>query len=82
MSPDFLEGEIIFVDPDRQPVHGNAVVVRTPDGKTTFKRFQQTLEGSYLLIVNPTYPNRRIDVPEGTVFAGVVIGAYRRDRAA
>lgn len=79
MEPDFIEGDIVFVDPSREAKHGDVVIVRTPDARTTIKRFQQSPEGAFLLVANPTYTVRRIDVPEGTVFAGVVIGKYREE---
>lgn len=69
----YIEGLDIFVDPDVEPKHGDDVIVRTPENKATFKRLQITDEGKYLLALNKTWPNRIIEVPEGTVICGVVI---------
>lgn len=66
----YRDGEIIFVDPNVNPVPGKDVVVRTPDGKTTFKRLKQDTEGLYLLGLNG---KKIIRVPEGTHICGVVI---------
>lgn len=69
----YIEGFDIFVDPDIEPKHGDDVIVRTPENKATFKRLQITDEGKYLLALNKTWPNRVIQVPEGTIICGVVI---------
>lgn len=87
-SPDrpddgYPDGCIIQVEPGINPVHGDDVVVRTPDGDATFKRLQESSDGRYLLALNPDFPNRIIKVPEGTVICGVVTGywvATRRGR--
>ena len=66
----YREGEIIFVDPEVTAVPGKDVVVRTPDGKTTFKRLKSDTEGPYLLALNG---KKIIRVPDGTTYCGVVI---------
>ena len=66
----YRDGEIIFIDPAIGAVAGHDVVVRTPDGKTTFKRLKRDQDGLYLLGLNG---KKIIRVPEGTVFCGVVI---------
>lgn len=80
MSPDYREGEIIAIDPSVDAVHGNDVVCRTPDGNVTFKRLQITPDGTYLLALNPDWPNRMIAIPENTRICGVVIGSWMRRR--
>jgi len=76
MLPDYRDGEIILVDPDIGYKHGSDVVVRTPDSGTTFKRIQVTPDGTYLMAVNPDFPNRVILMPEGTKICGVVIASW------
>lgn len=78
MAPDYREGEIIAVDPAVDPRHGHDVVCRTPDGTVTFKRLQITPEGTYLLALNPDWPERMIKVPPDTHICGVVIGSWMR----
>ena len=76
MAPDYREGEIIAVDPTVEPRHGSDVVCRTPDNKVTFKRLQITPEGTYLLALNPDWPDRMIQAPEDTHICGVVIASW------
>ncbi|KAF1004403.1 MAG: putative HTH-type transcriptional regulator [Pseudomonas sp.] len=82
MAPDYRDGEIILVDPMVEVRHNSDVVVRTPepDGKTTFKRLQITDDGMFLLALNVDFPNRIIEMPEGTKICGVVTGSWMRRR--
>jgi SOS-response transcriptional repressor LexA len=80
MSPDYRDKEIILVDPMVEARHNSDVVVRTPepDGKTTFKRLQITEDGTFLLALNHDFPNRIIEMPEGTKICGVVTGSWMK----
>jgi SOS-response transcriptional repressor LexA len=80
MEKEYFEGEMIFVDPGVEAKHGSDVVVRTPEGNTTFKRLQITAEGTYLMALNKDYPERIIKVPEGTTICGVVVFSGRDRR--
>jgi len=81
MSPEYRTGEILLVEPDLVPMHNDDVVVRTPDGQVTFKRLQITEDGTYLLALNPEFPNRILHMPEHTSFCGVVTGSWiKRER--
>lgn len=73
MSPEYQDGWYIFVDPDVQARHNDDVIVRDEYGKATFKRLQITHDGSFLLALNPDYPNRILKVPETSTICGVVI---------
>lgn len=75
MAPKYTDGMKILVDPDVEPSHGKDVVIRTHDGKSTFKRLQITPDGAFLQALNPDYPNRMIEVPADTKICGVVIAA-------
>lgn len=79
MWPDFVSGEIIFVDPETEARHGSCVVVRQ-NGNTeaTFK--QLIIDGSqkYLKALNPNWPNPIIEMLPDAVISGVVIGSYRK----
>jgi SOS-response transcriptional repressor LexA len=83
MFPDYRPGELILVEPNIEPLHDDDIVARTPDGQATFKRLQITEDGTYLLALNPEFPNRIITVPDGTEICGVVTGSWmnRRRRA-
>jgi SOS-response transcriptional repressor LexA len=72
----YREGEVIFVDPGLEAMTGKDVIARTPNGKVTFKRLKEDDQGRYLVALNPTWPDRIIRVPEGTVICGVVIGSF------
>lgn len=78
MSPDYREGEVIAVDPSVSAAHGSDVVCRTPEGSVTFKRLQITPDGTYLLAINPDWPNRMIAIPSETHVCGVVIGSWMK----
>lgn len=80
MEPEYREGEVILVDPEVEAKHGSDVVVHTPDGKTTFKRYQQSEDGSYLLALNPAFPDRIIKVPAETRICGVVTASWMNRR--
>jgi len=76
MWPEYREGEIILVEPDLTPIHNDDVVARTPEGQVTFKRLQITEDGTYLLALNPDFPNRILHMPDGTHLCGVVTGSW------
>lgn len=70
--PTYPQGSIIIVDPDREPRHGNAVIVRLEDSKeATFK--QLIVEGGvqYLKPLNPRYPIMKVGAH--ATFCGVVV---------
>lgn len=76
MYPIYQEGGVILVDPAIRPENGDDVIVRTPDGRTTFKRLRYDMDGPYLEALNKDFPDRIIRVPEGSEFGGVVIGYF------
>ena len=80
MEPEYMHGGYILVDPTVEAVHGKSVVGRTPDGKVTFKKLQIGPESKHLLAINPDYPKRIVEIPEGTVICGVVIGYFEDKR--
>ena len=76
MSPEYRTGEILLVEPELAAMHNDDVVVRTPDGQVTFKRLQITEDGTYLLALNPEFPNRILHMPADTAICGVVTGSW------
>ena len=80
MSPEYLEGWDIFVDPTIQARHNDDVIVRDSQGHATFKRLQITNDGTYLLALNPDHPKRKIIVPEDSTICGVVIYSGKKRR--
>lgn len=74
MEPRFHDGDLIFVDPDINPLGGKYVVVVLGDAEeATFK--QLIIEGGqqYLKALNPEWPNRIIEVDEDARICGVVV---------
>ncbi|EME0469260.1 helix-turn-helix domain-containing protein [Pseudomonas aeruginosa] len=76
MLPEYKEGEIIQIDPDVIARHNDDVLALLPDGTITFRRLQDSYDGQYLLVINPSFPDRVIRLPEGTVICGVCIGSW------
>ncbi len=73
----FSEGDVIFVDPDRDVINGSLVVVRLDDDKeATFKRLLIDGEKRYLEALNPSWPNRIIPINRNATLIGVVIGRF------
>lgn len=73
MEPVFRDGELIFVDPDKEPTHKSFVIVRLDDREeATFK--QLIIEGGkrYLKPLNPNWPDQIIEVNEHATICGVV----------
>jgi SOS-response transcriptional repressor LexA len=77
MSPEYRDGEMIFIDQRGQYENGDDVIVRTPEFQATFKRLQITPEGTYLLALNPSWPDRVIKIPADSQIYGKVIFSGR-----
>ncbi|EPQ7329995.1 LexA family transcriptional regulator [Acinetobacter baumannii] len=79
-SPDYIEGDLILVDPNfyiSDLVSGDLVVVRN-DTEATFKRLViESDNRKYLEAMNPEWKPRIIEFEEGMVLVGVVIDATR-----
>lgn len=74
MQPKFHDGDLIFVDPHVDPVHGKYVVVMIEDtAEATFK--QLIVEGGrqYLKALNPEWPNPIIEINQNARICGVVV---------
>lgn len=80
MSPDYRPGEIIQIEPEREPKNGNDVVAELPSGKMVFKRLQVSPDGYYLAALNPDWPERISKAPDAMRIIGVVVGSWiKRD---
>lgn len=73
-SPSFYEGMIICIDPDLPAKHGDYVIARVGT-KTTFKKYLEDEEGSYLFALNPDWPDRIIRLDEPCQVCGVMVFA-------
>ncbi|MFT0212856.1 LexA family transcriptional regulator [Pseudomonas sp. F1_0610] len=76
MVPEYREGELLLVDPEVDPRHGRDVVVRTPDGMVTFKRYLNSEDGIHLQALNPDFEPQYLEIPENTIIVGTVIGSW------
>ena len=73
----YSDGDVIFVDPDRDAISGSRVVVRLDDSKeATFKQLVVEGEKKYLMALNPSWPNRIIEINGNATICGVVIGKW------
>ncbi len=73
-QPSFSDGDLIFVDPDRQWENGSLVVVRLDDEKeATFKKL--IIEGNrkFLRPLNPAWPDQVIEINGNATICGVAI---------
>lgn len=73
----FQDGDIVFVDPDRDAIHRSFVVAKLTDTQeATFK--QLIIEGpeKYLKALNPSWPEPFIRVNGNAEFAGVAIAKH------
>ncbi len=56
MEPEFTDGDIIVVDPDRAPQPGDFVLVRKGHNEVVFKQLKQYGDKMILRPLNPRYP--------------------------
>ena len=74
MEPKFHDGDLIFVDPHVDAVHGKYVVVMIEDtAEATFKQLIVEEGRQYLKALNPEWPNRIIEVNQNARICGVVV---------
>jgi SOS-response transcriptional repressor LexA len=79
MEPFYQHGDIIFVDPDVAPAHGNEVVIHhSARNEVTFKRLVLEGERHYIKPLNPDWPEKFVEISAGTgsQIVGVVFGRY------
>lgn len=73
----FNDGDIIFVDPDRDAVHKSLIVAKLAGApEATFK--QLLIEGSqrFLMALNPSWPERIFAIDGSAEICGVAIAKY------
>jgi SOS-response transcriptional repressor LexA len=74
MAPKYNEGTYLCVDPVIEPLDGDDVIIITTDNHVLFRQYQDSLEGKFLIALNPDWPNRVIEKPKGASLAGVIVG--------
>lgn len=78
MEPVFKDGDLIFVDPERQAEHNSYVVVRiNGNNQATFKQLIVDNGINFLQPANKNWPEQIIKIKEDSTIVGVVIFAGR-----
>jgi SOS-response transcriptional repressor LexA len=71
----YIDGSIIFVDPDRVLTNGCRVIAKLSDAEeATFKEYQEDSGKRYLKPLNPQYQMQ--EITDETRICGVIIGQY------
>lgn len=76
MSPRYLNGDIIFVDPDKTPDIGKRVIAICGSG-ATFKELVSDNGQLYLKALNEDWKPKYMPVEPDCSIIGVVVGSYR-----
>lgn len=73
----FSDGDIIYIDPERQPESGSFVIVRLPgESEAIFRQYLAEGSRRYLKASNPAWPNPIIELADDAEICGVVIGKF------
>lgn len=73
-KPSFSDGDLIFVDPDREAIHRSLVIAKCEtDQEATFKQLMVEGDRRYLKALNPAFPGGIIEMPKDCSIVGVVI---------
>ena len=74
MEPKFYEGDLIFVDPEAECIHGSYVVARLDDDNhATFKQLIIENGQKFLKAANPNWPEQLIPINGNCTLVGKVI---------
>lgn len=76
MEPEFVEGDIIIVDPERDPVSGSYIIAKN-GAEATFKQFVMDGQSVFLKPLNERYPIRDMTGIEFRI-VGVVVEKRKR----
>lgn len=77
--PSFQDGDIIYVDPERDAKHRDFVVIRLDsENEATFKQLIIEDGKRMLFALNPDWMPRIQEITEGATICGVVIGKVER----
>lgn len=75
--PSYSDGDILFVDPDREAQPGDRVIVRLDDNaEATFKQLVVEDGRRLLKALNPEWSPRYIEINGRATITGVVIGKW------
>lgn len=69
----FREGDVVYVDPDRQAENGSLVIAKLTDSQeATFKQLVIEDGARYLKALNPAWPERMMPINGNCIIVGVV----------
>lgn len=75
--PSYADGDIVFVDPDRDAQNGDRVIVRLDDQQeATFKQLLVEDGRKILKALNPEWSPKYLEINERATITGVVIGKW------
>lgn len=70
----FYPGDLLYVDPQSQPINGSFVIARLDDeNQATFKQLIIDGNKKYLKALNPDWPNKFIEINGNCTIVGKVI---------
>lgn len=70
----FYPGDLLYVDPESQPINGSFVIARLDDeNQATFKQLVIDGNKKYLKAMNPDWPNKFIEINGNCTIVGKVI---------
>lgn len=73
----FNDGDIIFVDPDRDAIHKSLIVAKLTDTQeATFKQLLIEGDQRFLMALNPSWPNRIFPINGNAEICGVAIAKH------
>lgn len=77
MAPEFTDGDIIVVDPDKTPANGNYIIAKNGTTEVTFKQLVIDGQSVFLKPLNDRYPIRDMTGIEFRI-VGVVVEKRKR----
>lgn len=78
MESEFVEGDVIVVDPDQEVLTGQLAVVRNGDNEATFKKLTKEYGEWWMVPLNRQYPSKPL--PEDAAICGRVVEKVSRKR--
>jgi SOS-response transcriptional repressor LexA len=76
MEPKFLDGDVIFVDPEVTPKHGRRVIAKV-DNEMVFRELVIDGDRRFLTWLNPNFPgNRLTELAPTAQIVGVIVGKW------
>lgn len=75
-SPKFNDGDVIFVDAEKEPKSGSSVLYYLADGRYVLRRLDIEGDQRYLTAINPDWPEKFYKVTENDRLEGVILGKW------